>query len=154
MTTGGSGVLGRLWDGTLDQEPEHEDHLAEGRMPMSEAGRRLIPLSKSYNARTTKIKPGLTDELGGDAETKQQLVRGDVAGRRRCVTVGNQSAGDIEHGEESRYGHEDIQQACESGWVLGGSHAASVAGLSLRYGEERQEVTPCGYDRTAPVPFV
>jgi hypothetical protein len=62
-----------------------------------------------------KEETRLADELGRDAEG---LGGRDVVGRRRRVSVNDQLAGNIHHGEEARYGHENVQQACESGFLV------------------------------------
>jgi hypothetical protein len=54
---------------------------------MSEAYRRLTPLSKSYKAKSHEDKTGLADQLGRDAETKKRLGGRNVVGRRRRVSV-------------------------------------------------------------------
>lgn len=53
-------------------------------------------------------KTDLGDELARDAKTKQPLGGQDVVGRRRCVSVYDQLAGNIEEGEGARYGYEYI----------------------------------------------
>ena len=70
---------------------------------MSEACRRLTPLSRSYRASGHEDKTGLADEFARDAEAKERLGGRDVVGRRRCVSVDDQLAGDIAHGEEADY---------------------------------------------------
>src|SRR5579859_7567850 len=52
-------------------------------------------------------------------------------GYKDKTALDDELAGDIHHGEEARYGSEDIKQARESAWVLGETHVV-LACESLR----------------------
>lgn len=50
----------------------------------------------------------------------------DVAGRRRCISLHDQFAGNIDEGKEARDRHEYIKQACEPAGVPRGGHVSSL----------------------------
>ena len=72
------------------------------------------PLEQIVQSQGHPHKKNLGDEVAGDAEAKERLGGRDIGGRRRCVSVHNQLVGNIDEGEEARYGDECIQQAYES----------------------------------------
>ncbi len=61
------------------------------------------PLEQVVQSQGHEDKTGVSDEFGRDAEAKERLVGRDVAGCRRSVSVDDELAGDIGHGEEARY---------------------------------------------------
>ena len=91
---------------------------------MSEASRRLTPLSRWYKARATKIKPAWPTSCA--AMPRRKSVSKAAMLLAVSVSVDHQLAGHIFDGEEAGYSREYIQQACESAWVAGGTHGPSL----------------------------
>src|SRR6266852_918068 len=135
-------IAPRLLEYGWEVSPAHEDEGSDGVQFIQKRYRDLdhnqchhergVPpvdaLEQVVQSEGHEDKTGLANELGRDAEAKEHLVGRDVAGGGRCVCVDDQLAGDVHHGEEARYGREDIQQACESAWVLGGTHVVLACG--------------------------
>jgi hypothetical protein len=84
------------------------------------------PLEQFVQSQRNEDKTGLADEVARDAEAKQRLGGRDVAGRRRCVSLHDQFAGNIDEGKEARDRHEYIKQACEPAGVPSGGHVSSL----------------------------
>ena len=59
------------------------------------------PLEQIVQSQGHEDKTGLADKFARDAEAKERLGGRDVVGRRRCVSVHDQLAGNIGHGEEA-----------------------------------------------------
>src|SRR5438445_1685634 len=90
-------------------------------------------------------KKDLGDEVGRDAGAKQRFGGCDVAGRRRRSFVHDQLVGYVHQGEGARYGHEYIQQAYESTWILGGTHIVlACESFAWDTMEADQTGWPCG----------
>ena len=61
------------------------------------------PLEQVVQSQGHEDKTGLADEFARDAEAKERLGGRDVVGRRRCVFVHDQLAGNIDESEGARY---------------------------------------------------
>jgi hypothetical protein len=59
------------------------------------------PLEQIVQSQGDEDETSLANEFARDAETKERLGGRDVAGRRCCVSVDDQLARDIAHGEEA-----------------------------------------------------
>ena len=59
------------------------------------------PFEQVVQSQGHEDKTGLADEFARDGEAKERLGGRDVVGRRRCVSVHDQLAGNIGHGEEA-----------------------------------------------------
>lgn len=133
----------RLFEYGQEISPAHEDEGSDGVQLIQKGYRDLDdnqchhergvppvdPVEQVVQSQGHEDKTSLADELARDAEAKERLVGCDVAGGRRCVSVDDELAGNIHHGEEARDGREDVEQARESAWVLGGTHVSSLAGV-------------------------
>ena len=58
------------------------------------------------------------EQVGDYAETEEQLVSGDVVGRRGRVPTHEQSAGNIDEAEGREDDEEEIQESGDSPWVV------------------------------------
>ena len=71
---------------------------------------------------------GPAEQVGDDAETEEQLVSGDVVGRRGRVATHDQSAGNIDEAEGGEDDQEQVQESGDSPWVVGRAHVPSLEG--------------------------
>src|SRR5580700_4080114 len=83
-------------------------------------------LEQPVKSQHEEDQDGPAEQVGDDAETEEQLVSGDVVGRRRRVPMHEQRAGNIDEAQWSGDYEEQVEKSGNSPWVVGRTHVPSL----------------------------
>src|ERR1700694_3075958 len=97
------------------------------KQPPSRQHRQVLvhSLEQPVESQHEEDQDGPAEQVGDDAEAEEQLVSGDVVGRRRRVPMHEQLAGNIDEAQWSGDYEEQVQESGDSPWVVGRAHVPS-----------------------------
>src|SRR5437667_10056190 len=85
------------------------------------------PLEQPVKREHEKDQHHGAEQIAQDAESEEQLVRGDVAGGRGRVVVHEEFVGDVDEAQRAAQYEEQVPESNHSSWIAGRAHVPSVA---------------------------
>src|SRR5260370_14640135 len=117
------------WQQTSEDHHQHSEVL-------------IHALEQPVKSQHEEDEDGPTEQVADDAETEEQVVSGDVVGRRGRVPSHEQMAGNIDEAQGGEDDEEQVEESGDSPWVVG-RHVPSLReqdALTLARLDERREL--------------